>query len=134
MTSYPPEVKAQVIADRLLGMSLAQLAKKYEVPKATVQHWVNDRPVSRVEIPQKDDLGALVYEYLSTGLQALIAQARAMGDPEWFKRQGPTAHYIHGTLADKLVIVLGGIERGAASASADGSTTGDERPTARVDN
>lgn len=114
--TYSDDLKAKVLADRLLGMSLAQLAKKYDVPKPSVQRWVTERPIRPVSIPQKDDLGALVYEYLAAGLKALIAQAGVMGDSEWFKEQRDTSYLIHGTLADKLVIVFGGVERGSSEA------------------
>ena len=65
-------------------------------------------------VPQntREDLGQLVYAYLATGLKALSTQAGVMGDARWFKEQGATAHLIHGTLADKLVIIFQGVERG----------------------
>lgn len=114
MASYPPETKAKVIADYALSGNKSAVARKHGVPRGTVMTWLKEAepPLATVSNSQKEDLGALVYEYLAAGLHALIAQARTMGDPEWFKGQGPTAHFIHGTLADKLVIVFGGIERG----------------------
>jgi hypothetical protein len=121
MASHQPQIKAQVIADFALGMNKSAIARKHGVPRQTVMTWLKEvaPPISAVTGDKKEDLGALVYEYLTAGLQALIAQARAMGDPEWFKGQGPTAHQIHGTLADKLVIVFGGIERGASDPDDD---------------
>lgn len=122
LQSYPPELKAQVIADFQLGASKSALSKKYNVPRTTVIDWVtsHEPPIPTVtDIQKRDELGVLVYEYLATGLRALIAQARAMGDPEWFKGQGETAHQLHGTLADKLVIIFAGVERGRSD-SGDG--------------
>ena len=102
-----------MIAEATLGASVKSLARKYKMPEATVRYWRNTANAQPVIAPQKrEDLGELVYEYLAAGLKALIAQARVMGDPEWFKGQGETAHYLHGTLADKLVIIFGGVERG----------------------
>jgi hypothetical protein len=119
--TYGPEIKAQVIAEFALTGNKSALARKYGVPRQTVITWLKETepPLSAMTGSQKEDLGALVYEYLAAGLHALIAQARAMGDPEWFKGQGATAHQIHGTLADKLVIVFGGIERGTTGEDDD---------------
>jgi hypothetical protein len=120
---YTDELRAQVIADAALGMSRSAIARKHDIPRTTVIAWVSSHepPLPTVSDNQKQDLGALVYDYLVAGLEALSSQARVMGDPEWFKGQGATAHFIHGTLADKLVIVFGGVERGAAEANADPS-------------
>ena len=113
---YAPELKAQVIAETLLGGPIKALARKHGIPEATIRSWRNQAKAQPVIAPQKrDDLGELVYEYLAVGLKALISQSEVMGDPEWFKGQGPTAHFIHGVLADKLVIIFGGVERGNAS-------------------
>lgn len=98
-----------------MGVPVKALARKYKMPEATVRYWRDTAGAQPVLAPQKrEDLGALVYEYLVTGLEALNAQARAMGDPEWFKGQGETAHLLHGVLADKLVLIFGGVERGSS--------------------
>ncbi len=111
--TYSPELKAQVIAEWNLGTAKNEIARKFDVPRGTVQQWTRGVDPAAVLSPQKrEDLGELVFDYLAAGLKALISQAITMGDPEWFKGQGATAHFIHGTLADKLVIIFQGVERG----------------------
>ena len=113
--TYAPELKAQVIAAFQMGASKSALARQFKVPRTTVIDWLEhvEPTVPTVTDAQKrEELGGLVYDYLSAGLQALIAQAGAMGDTEWFKKQGPSTYLIHGTLADKLVVIFGGVERG----------------------
>ncbi len=115
MQSYSTELKAQVLADAALGMSKSALSRKHHVPRTTVIDWVSSHepPLPTVtDTLKREDLGELVYEYLVAGLKALSSQASVMGDPEWFKGQGETAHFIHGVLADKLVVIFGGVERG----------------------
>lgn len=119
--TYSNELRAQVIAEWQLGASLHSLSVKHDIPMSTVKGWL-DRVERTVAVPQKDqreELGRLVYDYLAAGLEALIAQARAMADPEWFKGQGGSHHLIHGVLADKLVIIFGGVERGKPADDAD---------------
>jgi hypothetical protein len=48
-------------------------------------------------------LGELIVEYMVVGLEAMIAQARVFGDPEYCRRQDAGALAIsHGVLTDKL--------------------------------
>lgn len=119
---YAPEVKAQVIADLTLGMAAKAVARKYDVPDATVRYWRDTERAKAQPLlaPQKRaDLGQLVYDYLVAGLTALRAQAGALGDAEWFQKQGPSTYLIHGTLADKMVIVFQGIELGQPDDQSD---------------
>lgn len=113
MKTYPDEVKAQVIAEWQLGTPKAAIARKFNVSRSYVQQVTRyQEPV--LSIQKREDLGQLVYDYLAEGLKTLRLQAAAMGDTEWFKGQAGAQHLIHGTLADKLVIIFGGVERGAA--------------------
>jgi len=122
MKTYPPEVKAQVLIDFALGMSKAAIARKHSLPRTTVIDWITtqESPIPTVtDIEKKDDLGALVYEYLATGLNALIAQAREAARPEYIRAQPADALYLlHGTIADKLIAIFGAIERGQPEDSA----------------
>ena len=111
---YTDEIKAQVIAEWELGTSQAALARKHNIPRSTVRLWTaGQEPIATMTATQKrEDLGELVFAYLAEGLRTLRTQAAAMGDSEWFKVQPGTQHLIHGVLADKLVIIFGGVERG----------------------
>lgn len=114
MTEYAPELKAQVIADASLGMSKSAIARKYSIPRTTVRSWTEEAPPLPVAASEKrDDLGRLVFEYLTTGLEALIAQNREAARSEYIRAQPADALYLlHGTMADKLVAIFGAIEAG----------------------
>jgi hypothetical protein len=109
-------VRAAAIADVTLGCSISEAARKHGVSRTTVQRWCKAQGVDLATcaplVPQKrTDLGARIAEYLDTGLQALTAQARVAGDPEYIKKQpaGELA-ILHGVLSDKLVRILAAIE------------------------
>jgi hypothetical protein len=66
---------------------------------------------------EKPDLERLIVEYLLTGFQAMIVQARVFSDPEYCARQDADKLAIaHGVLGDKLAGV-------AATAAALGILT-----------
>lgn len=125
MRSYTQEQKAQIIAEWTLGVPAHALAKKHGIPRSTVRAWTGGLTIAPVVASEKrEDLGALVYEYLATGLRALIAQARETAQAEYIQKQSADQLYLlHGTLADKLIAIFGAIERGrpAEDANADAS-------------
>lgn len=122
MTNYPPAVKAQVITAWELGTPKAKIARDLGVSRGYVQQVTRGLPAQALlSSEKKDDLGELIYDYLVAGLRALAVQAREVSDPEYIKKQPADALYLlHGTIADKLILVLRGIER-AQPANPDGS-------------
>ena len=130
MQSYTPELKAQILADLAMGTPIKTVVRKYKVPEGTIRYWRNTTDVAPALKPEKrDDLGLLVYEYLTTGLQALIAQARVVATPEYIQAQPADALYLlHGTLADKLIALFGAIERGRSDTSAEFAEDGETIP------
>ncbi len=117
-SKYTDDIKAQVLVDHQMGLSYNAIARKHKIPKPTVANWLNGQPalVDTSVIPQKDELGQLVYEYLKAGLIALTAQARQAATPGLIAAQGESLYLLHGVLADKVVLVLRGIERGGDDA------------------
>lgn len=109
------ETKAQVLADHALGMSKSAIARKYEIPRTTVIAWIKDAGEilpTVTDTQKRDELGVLVYDYLATGLRALIAQVRESGEPTYIRAQPADKLYLlHGTIADKLIAILANIER-----------------------
>ena len=81
MRTYSPELKAQVIAEWLLGTGLGTLAKKHGIPKGTVQRWTTRTQETRtVALPspnQRQVINDLVYEALGSLIRAVGAHARA---------------------------------------------------------
>ena len=118
MKSYSPKLRAQVVAEWQQGISYSALAQRHGVPRSTVQGWT--RTVARtLPIPQKelrDELGELIYEFLRAGFTALIAQARAAGEPAFAATADDAWHQRFGVLADKIILVAGAVQRGAAGA------------------
>lgn len=112
--TYTPELKAQVIADWLAGSSQLSLVRRYNVPRATIQRWTlaYERALPVTKADEREELGALIYEFLIVGFRALIAQARAAGQPEFAARCDESWHQRFGTLADKVLIVAGAVQRG----------------------
>jgi hypothetical protein len=111
-------IRAAAIADLMLGCTISEVSRKHAVDRKTVRAWkesyAGDSPLPPAVPQQKQrDLGALVADYLATGLQALTAQARVAGDPQWIAKQpaGELAIF-HGVLADKLVRILASLEAG----------------------
>ena len=109
-------IRAAALADLLLGCTISEVARKHGVDRKTVRGWKDAYPQvspSPPVVPQQKerDLGALVADYLATGLQTLTAQARVAGDPDWITQQpaGELAIF-HGVLADKLVRILAALE------------------------
>ena len=105
---YTDEIKAQVIAEATLGATVKGLARKYDMPEATVRYWRDTARAQPVLAPEKkDDLGHLVYDYIAATLRALTAQAEVVAEPEYIRAQPADKLYLlHGTMADKAVSVL----------------------------
>jgi hypothetical protein len=118
MQTYTDEQRAAVIADAQLGMNKSAIARKHKLPRGTVQTWLRtsevDRATALISSEKKSDLGMLLYEYLHTGLEALIAQNREVARPEYIRAQPADAIYLlYGTMADKLVSIFGALDTGA---------------------
>ena len=111
--TYSDELKAQVLADAKLGLSLRELSEKHNVPKPTVQTWIGATG-REVDIPVNAHarLAELVYEYLETGLLALIAANKEHARPEIIASAVKTgsAHEVYGAIARQVVQVFRGLE------------------------
>ena len=124
MKTYSPELKAQVIGEWQLGTPKAAIARKFNVSRAYVQQVTRDLPKMAVLSSEKrEDLGALIFDYIGAALRALTVQADLAGDREWLKawlKDDPAAgfHQLHGTIADKVISVVAGIHRDDAQEDA----------------
>lgn len=112
MRQYPETVKAEILAALATGASLSALSREHGIPKPTIRTWRDKAGlISTVEPQKKQDLGVLIGDYLSAGLQALTAQARLASDPDWIAKQdADKLAILHGVLADKLGRVLAALE------------------------
>lgn len=112
---YSDELKAQVLAGFALGESKSALAKKYDVPRTTVIAWINEHepPVPTVsDTSQRERLGELVYEYLTTGFEALIAQNRLAADRAYLERDTTSVTAVYNAIHAGVIAVAQAVERG----------------------
>lgn len=124
---YSDEVKAQVIADFAMGASKSALAKKYSVPRTTVIDWVTatEPPVPTVtDSAQRERLGQLVYEYLVTGFEALIAQNRLAGDLAYLSRDTTSLTAVYREVHAGVIAVAQAVDRGI-ELNEDGDASGE---------
>ena len=111
--SYSDDTKADVMAALLVGQSVTQVAKTYEIPKGTVSNWkrkamnaVGDS-FGMSEGLLHNEIGRLLLEYLRASLKALRIQAELFADEEWLQKQtAAEVAILHGVMTDKAVRLL----------------------------
>lgn len=119
MAKYPPETKAQVIAEWQTGESIKALSRKRNLPERTIGFWVKGRTRAPAAPKTQDpfrDLDAAIWQVVSANLRALQAVAEQAQDADW--RKGQSAHDLaifYGVLSDKVVRVLAALERPESS-------------------
>jgi transposase-like protein len=107
--AHSDEVRAQVIAALLTGQGVTEVAEQYRLPHSTVSRLksqIQDK-LDELGRKKKRDFGEKLAEYLEANLNALTAQAKAVSDPAYIKKQA--AHELatlHGVMADKGIRLL----------------------------
>lgn len=115
MTTYAPDLKAQVIAEWGAGSSLDRLAKDHGVPKSTVRNWVQGYDRVALVPTAKTELGAYDLDKAAVGLvddsiRAIHAIYGTAEDPAWLRGQNAAdLAILAGVIADKLYRLLGAI-------------------------
>ena len=94
----------------LSGQGVSAVAREYRLPESTVSRWKKE---ARREAGLTDDVGQLLWAYLTANLATLEAQAVAFRDPAWLKAQpaGELA-ILHGVMTDKCVRLLEALSGG----------------------
>ena len=118
--SYTDDTKAAVMAALLTGQSVTQVAKEYEIPPGTVSNWkrkaweaAGDGFGASEGLP-REELGALLLDYLRASLKALRIQAELFADQEWLQKQtAAEVAILHGVMTDKAVRLLEALSKGA---------------------
>jgi len=111
--TYTPEIKARLIAEwQTLGTPKHELARKYDVPRGTVQTWTRGlEPLARINPEKIDDIDTLFTDFVSETLMALRSAARLGQDQDWLRSLPPRDAYLwFGTLADKALAALSAYE------------------------
>ncbi len=112
--TYTQQQKSEVLAAILTGSSLLSVAEETGIPYSTIQRWSVTEPrklgiVEHVE-DEKEELGALVTEYIRESLRTLTVQARQFASPDWLQKQSANdVAILHGVMADKTIRVLSAI-------------------------
>jgi hypothetical protein len=127
MTEYSDHIKAQALAALIAGQSFSEVARSFNVPIGTLKSW-KQRDVAGVATvdasgasAKKEQIGALLLDYLVTTLGTLAAQQRVFADETWLKQQSAESLAIlHGVSVDKAVRLLEGL---ADSGIEPGGTT-----------
>lgn len=103
--AHSAETRAAVMAALLEGQSLNKVAETYHIPKATVSRWKNEGVSGNGT--QKEQIGALVLEFLRESLQTAIAQVVIFRDEKWIKRQDASqVAVLYGVNLDKAIRLL----------------------------
>lgn len=109
---YSDEIKAQVMAALLTGQSVSQTAKAYNVPEGTIKVWKmrsgdDVEPVTSNATEKREQMGALILDYLAENLVTLKKQLRIFCNEEWLKKQSASElAVLHGVIADKSFRLL----------------------------
>ena len=117
--AHPPELRSQVVAAVLAGMTQAQAAAEFGVDESVVSRWVKSglQPIA-IEKRQVQTDTELVMSYFRSAIQAMIIQAGVFADEQYCRAQDADKLAIaHGVLGDKFIVI-------AATAQALGLITG----------
>lgn len=123
--TYPPEVKAQVIAEWRSGVSDRALEAKYNIPRSTIRNWTGNLGDVRVTPEKKEDIDARIIDLTLTGIETLESILRHARNPAWLENQN--AHdlaFFFGITVDKFAAILAAYERGLAGQAANAGGTG----------
>lgn len=114
MAEYNEHIKAQALAALLAGQTFTEVARVFQVPIGTLKSWKQrdgaalrpstDAPDASAK---REQIGALLLDYLVTTIETLKAQQVVFADADWLKKQsaGELA-ILHGVSVDKAVRLL----------------------------
>lgn len=123
-TKVSNEVKAAVLAD-LVVLAPAAVAAKHGINPHTVRRWKSENNVTSIATiidrsVKREQIGALLIEYLEANLNALIAQAYVTSDPDYIVRQSAeNLAILHGVMGDKGIRLLEAFHGGGDEQDAD---------------
>jgi len=109
---YSDDVRAQVMAALLAGQSIPAASQTYDVPEGTIKSWMSRAkqeitPVATDATEKREQMGALILNYLAENLVTLKKQLKVFCDEEWLKKQSASElAVLHGVIADKSFRLL----------------------------
>jgi hypothetical protein len=108
--AHPESTQAQVKALLLAGESVTEAARQLNLDHSVVSRIKSGlTPEELHELARKKsgEIEGLLYDYLTTTLASLKAQAEVAGEREYIIKQPASELYLlHGTMADKAVRLL----------------------------
>lgn len=141
MTQHSPELKAAVLAALLAGQQMAEVARKFNLPRCTVFRWRDEAhkivakqgetsPAADYLAQQQARCRALAADLLEVLLASARAQAQVHGTREWLREQrAEGAAQLLGSTFDGIFRVAEALEPDADSgldAAAGSADEGDQ--------
>lgn len=118
---HSEETRAQVMAALMAGQGITQIASQYKLPERTVRKWREEQfaEICRKKSERLDDL---TFNYLSSLLTTLRAQAEHVADKRYVQKQ-PASEIamLHGVMADKALRIFEAIERAGQEPASGGA-------------
>ena len=112
--SHNDEVRAAVMASLLAGQGVSEVATHYNLAKATVSRWRSElvsSGVEQLEPKTKQELEALLIDYVCQNLKTLKAQSEIAGRADYLQKQPANElAVLHGVMADKTIRILSALE------------------------
>jgi transposase-like protein len=114
VTEYSDHVKAQALAALLAGQAPAHVAATFGIPVGTLKSWKsrqkNGESVAVVATEKREQIGALLLDYLVMTLETLKVQQQVFADEEWLRKQSASeVAVLHGVSVDKVIRLLEGL-------------------------
>lgn len=105
--AYSPKVKGEVIAALLAGQGVNEVARQYDIDKATVSRWKTSLPqqeLQQIATERKERLVDLIESHLVASLKGAAKCAEQAHNDEWRNKQPADALAVfYGVLSDKSI-------------------------------
>lgn len=104
------EIKAQVVADLLIGAAVNATAKKYSLSPATVSRLragLSSQTLKQIETEKREGIADLLLILVSSNVHAMKRISNAVSEPEYLKSQeaGAVAE-VYRALGDTTLSIL----------------------------
>lgn len=105
--AYNQKVKGEVIAALLAGQGVSEVAKTYDIDKATVSRWKTSLPqqeLQQIATEKKERLVDLIQSHLVASLKGATKCAEQANDDTWLREQSAeNLAVFYGVLSDKSI-------------------------------
>lgn len=84
--SHPAELRAEVVAAVLAGMTMTQAAAQFKIDKSLVSRWMQ-AVATEPRVRDPETVGDLLYDLVAEHVEALRLQLQAASCPDWLAKQ-----------------------------------------------